>query len=86
MTPAPAPPLLAAGSSSDPPHRHPVFTPASSRSTIQDGHLYGSLIDILRVGAPLMIVASGMTMVIATGGIDISVGAVVAISGAVAAC
>ena len=51
---------------------------------VQDGHLYGSLIDILRFGAPLMLVALGMTMVIATGGIDLSVGSVVAISGALA--
>ena len=41
---------------------------------IQDGHLYGSLIDILRFGAPLILVALGMTLVIATGGIDLSVG------------
>ena len=49
---------------------------------MKDGHLYGSLIDILRFGAPLMLVALGMTLVIATGGIDLSVGSVVAISGA----
>ena len=41
---------------------------------MQDGHLYGSLIDILRFGAPLILVALGMTLVIATGGIDLSVG------------
>ena len=51
---------------------------------MQDGHLYGSLIDILRNGAPTLLVALGMTLVIATRGIDLSVGAVVAISGAVA--
>jgi len=51
---------------------------------MQDGHLYGSLIDILRFGAPAMLVALGMTAVIATGGIDLSVGALVAISGATA--
>ncbi len=51
---------------------------------MQDGHLYGSLIDILRFGAPLMLVALGMTLVIATGGIDLSVGSVVSIAGAVA--
>jgi ribose/xylose/arabinose/galactoside ABC-type transport system permease subunit len=49
---------------------------------VKDGHLYGSLIDIVRFGAPLMLVALGMTLVIATGGIDLSVGSVVAISGA----
>ncbi|MFO6420126.1 ABC transporter permease [Hylemonella sp. W303a] len=51
----------------------------------RDGHLYGSLIDILNRAAPLVLVALGMTMVIATRGIDISVGAVVAIAAAVAA-
>ncbi|GIF01647.1 ABC transporter permease [Paractinoplanes rishiriensis] len=52
--------------------------------TIRDGHLFGTLIDILRGSAPLMLVALGMTLVIATGGIDLSVGSVMAISGAVA--
>ena len=51
---------------------------------MRGGHLYGSLIDILSFGAPLILVALGMTLVIATGGIDLSVGAVVAISGALA--
>ena len=51
----------------------------------RDGHLYGSLIDILNRAAPLVLVSLGMTMVIATRGIDISVGAVVAIAAAVAA-
>ena len=51
---------------------------------IQEGHLFGSLIDILRNGAPIVLVALGMTLVIATRGIDLSVGAVVAISGAFA--
>jgi len=50
---------------------------------MQDGHLYGSLIDILRNGAPTLLVALGMTLVIATRGIDLSVGAIVAIAGAV---
>jgi galactofuranose transport system permease protein len=53
--------------------------------SVKDGHLYGSLIDILNRASPLMIIAMGLTLVIATHGIDISVGAVVAISGAVAA-
>lgn len=51
----------------------------------RDGHLYGSVIDILNRAAPLMLVALGMTLVIATRGIDISVGAVVAISASIAA-
>ncbi|HEX3140968.1 MAG TPA: ABC transporter permease [Rhizobacter sp.] len=49
------------------------------------GHLYGSLVDILNRAAPLMLVSLGMTLVIATRGIDISVGAVVAIAAALAA-
>jgi simple sugar transport system permease protein len=52
--------------------------------TMRDGELYGALIDILRNSAPLMLVALGMTTVIATRGIDLSVGAVMAVSGAVA--
>ena len=51
----------------------------------RDGHLYGSLVDILKSASPLILVALGMTLVIATRGIDISVGAVVAISAAIAA-
>ena len=51
----------------------------------RDGHLYGSLIYILNRAAPLVVVSLGMTLVIATRGIDISVGAVVAIAAAVAA-
>lgn len=49
---------------------------------VRDGKLYGSLIDILNFGAPLMLVSIGMTLVIATKGIDLSVGSVVAITGA----
>ena len=51
---------------------------------IVDGHFYGRLIDILRNGSKYMILAIGMTMVLATGGTDISVGSVMAISGALA--
>lgn len=61
-----------------------VVTPSFLNVRMQDGHLYGSLIDILRNGAPIMLVALGMTLVIASRGIDLSVGAVVAISGALA--
>jgi ribose/xylose/arabinose/galactoside ABC-type transport system permease subunit len=60
------------------------FTPGFLSIKMQEGHLFGSLIDILNFGAPLLLVALGMTLVIATGGIDLSVGAVVAISGALA--
>ena len=52
---------------------------------IVHGGLFGSVIDILNRAAPVMLIAMGMTLVIATRGIDISVGATVAISGAIAA-
>jgi simple sugar transport system permease protein len=51
---------------------------------VRDGHLYGNLIDILVHGSPTMILAMGMTLVIATGGVDLSVGAIMAISSSVA--
>nr|BFE72588.1 hypothetical protein GCM10020092_058890 [Actinoplanes digitatis] len=60
------------------------FAPRFFTITLQDGHLYGSLIDILRSATPLALVALGMTMVIATGGIDLSLGSIMAISGALA--
>ncbi len=62
-----------------------VLVPGFFRLEIKDGHLYGSVVDILNRAAPLMLAALGMTLVIATRGIDISVGAVVALSGTVAA-
>nr|WP_051077288.1 ABC transporter permease [Janthinobacterium sp. HH01] len=81
--------------------RHPLFRPLAAlvllllvdlllvpgffHLELKDGHLYGSLIDIANRAAPLVLAALGMTLVIATRGIDISVGAVVAISGTVAA-
>jgi simple sugar transport system permease protein len=60
-------------------------TPGFLRISWHDGHLSGSLIDVLNRAAPLMLVALGMMMVIAIRGIDISVGAVVAIAAAVSA-
>jgi simple sugar transport system permease protein len=60
------------------------FTPDFFEIHLKNGHLYGSLVSIVLFGSPLILVAIGMTLVIATGGIDLSVGAVVAISGALA--
>lgn len=51
----------------------------------KDGRFSGILVDILNRSTYIGIIAIGLTLVIATGGIDISVGSVVAISGAVAA-
>ncbi|MET0417859.1 MAG: ABC transporter permease [Actinoplanes sp.] len=60
------------------------FTPSFFSIELRQGHLYGSLIDILRLSAPLILVAVGMTLVIATGGIDLSVGSVMSVAGALA--
>lgn len=49
-----------------------------------NGRLVGSLINILDSAAPYALLAIGMTLVIATKGIDLSVGAVMAISAAAA--
>jgi simple sugar transport system permease protein len=62
-----------------------ILFPDFFNVTVQNGRLYGSIIDVLNRGAPVALVAVGMTLVIATKGIDLSVGAVVAICGAVAA-
>ena len=50
-----------------------------------DGKLYGNLINILTNGARLCILAVGMTLVFATGGIDLSVGSIMAVAGSMAA-
>src|SRR5436190_7719059 len=55
------------------------------RIKILDGRLYGTLIDILNQGSKVMLLSIGMTLVIATGGVDLSVGSIMAIAGAVAA-
>jgi simple sugar transport system permease protein len=57
-----------------------IFAPGFFKIGVLDGHLYGNLIDVFNNSAPLMLVALGMTLVIATGGVDLSVGAVIAIS------
>ena len=62
-----------------------VFSPGFFSFTVRDGRLYGSIIDILNRAAPVMLLSLGMTLVIATGGVDLSVGAVMAITGATAA-
>jgi ribose/xylose/arabinose/galactoside ABC-type transport system permease subunit len=62
-----------------------VFVDGFFRLEIRDGHLYGTLIDILNQGSKTMLLALGMTLVIATGGVDLSVGSLMAISGALAA-
>lgn len=53
--------------------------------SISNGKVFGSLVDVFVNGSQVMLLALGMTLVIATGGIDLSVGAVMAISGAMSA-
>jgi simple sugar transport system permease protein len=62
-----------------------VLAPEFFHIEINNGRLYGSLIDVLNRSAPVALLAIGMTLVIATGGIDLSVGATMAIAGAVCA-
>jgi simple sugar transport system permease protein len=62
-----------------------IFIPGFFKLETKEGNLYGSLIDILRNGSTVSLLAIGMTLVIATGGVDLSVGAVMAIAASVAA-
>jgi len=45
----------------------------------------GNILNVLRQSAPLLIVATAMTLVITTGGIDLSIGSTLALVGALAA-
>lgn len=62
-----------------------LFTEGFFKLEVREGHLYGVIIDILNHGSKVMLLSLGMALVIATGGVDLSVGAVMAIAGAVAA-
>jgi galactofuranose transport system permease protein len=61
-----------------------IFIPGFFVIENRDGDLHGSLIDIFRNGSTVMLLAIGMTLVIATGGVDLSVGATMAIAASVA--
>ena len=61
-----------------------IFIPGFFTIENRNGNLYGSVIDILRNGSTVSLLAIGMTLVIATGGVDLSVGAVMAIAASVA--
>ncbi|WP_432457043.1 ABC transporter permease [Cellulomonas iranensis] len=60
-----------------------VASPGFLDVTVRDGHLFGQLVDLMRNSATPLLLALGMCLVIATGGIDLSVGAVMAIALAV---
>ncbi|QEL26429.1 ABC transporter permease [Bosea sp. F3-2] len=62
-----------------------LVSPQFFEIRLQDGRLFGSLIDVLNRGAPVALLSLGMVLVIAMRGIDLSVGAVMAIAGAIAA-
>jgi simple sugar transport system permease protein len=62
-----------------------TFIPGFFTVQVRDGDLYGRVIDIARNASTVMVLAIGMTLVIATGGIDLSIGAIMAISASVAA-
>ena len=59
-----------------------IKTPGFLHVTLLDGHVYGTPVDLFTQGSRTMLLALGMTLVIATGGVDLSVGSIVAISGA----
>lgn len=62
-----------------------LFTEHFLSLDVKQGRLYGTPIDILDRATPVLLVSLGMMLVIGTGGIDLSVGAVMAIAGAVTA-
>jgi galactofuranose transport system permease protein len=62
-----------------------ILRPEFLQITLLDGRLFGVPVDILNQGARALVLALGMTLVIATGGVDLSVGSVMAVAGAVAA-
>jgi galactofuranose transport system permease protein len=62
-----------------------IFWPSFFSVRWFEGHLVGSLVDVANRAAPVMILSAGMVLVIATGGVDLSVGAVMAIAGSVSA-
>ncbi|MFC6761397.1 hypothetical protein ACFQFQ_25645 [Sulfitobacter porphyrae] len=62
-----------------------LFFPDFLRIEVINGRLVGTTMDILKRGAPIGLLAVGMTLVIATRGIDLSVGTTMAITGAIAA-
>ncbi len=50
-----------------------------------EGRLTGSLVDVLDRATPVLLLSLGMTLVIATAGVDLSVGAVMAMAGSISA-
>jgi simple sugar transport system permease protein len=59
-----------------------IISPGFFNVRIVEGRLFGNVIDILYRATPTALVALGMAIVIGTRGIDLSVGAIIAIVGA----
>src|SRR3954454_25227134 len=62
-----------------------IVSPQFFDLRLQDGRLFGSPIDVLNRSTPVALLSLGMVLVIATRGIDLSVGAVTASAAATAA-
>lgn len=62
-----------------------LFTLQFFKLEVRNGCLYGTLVEILKWGSIIAALACGMTLVIATGGIDLSVGSMIAVGGGIAA-
>lgn len=60
-----------------------IIAPAFFSIRIVEGRLFGSMIDVLYRGTAPALIALGMAVVIGTKGIDLSVGAIVAVVGSV---
>ena len=64
-----------------------ITTPTFFRITINNGVLYGYIIDVINRASELVVLAVGMTLVVsASAGTDISVGAVMAVAASVCTC
>jgi len=59
-----------------------IISPHFFAIRIVEGRLFGNLVDVVYRATPIAIIALGMAVVIGTKGIDLSVGAIVAIVGA----
>lgn len=62
-----------------------IISPGFFNVRIVEGRLFGNIIDIVYRAVPTALIAIGMAVVIGTKGIDLSVGSIVAICGAVIA-
>lgn len=61
-----------------------LFDRAFFEISARDGNFYGPIFSVARLATRVMLLSLGMTLVIATGGVDLSVGSVMALVGALA--